>query len=354
MTGVHVAPLVSVVMAVYNGEEHVGEAIRSILSQTLADFELIVVDDGSQDRSREIVMACTDSRVRLICNPQNRGLAASLNRGVVEACGEFIARMDHDDISLPQRLARQVDFLRKNPQLGACGTWVETLGDFRQEIWRAPTTPEAVRMQLLFDSALLHPTVMFRRDLFLQHSLRYDESFTCAQDYELWERASHVVEMGNIAQVLVRYRVHPAQTGQIRRQCQREFSDTVRVRALQVLGLVPDKLEIALHTAIARGEVAPSLEFLRKTADWLDKIMGANQQSAYFDSVAFGEFLGKKWWGTCFAVSSLGFPAYQVFRGHALHKLANLSSRQKMNFLRRCWFAGSKRTPMSGAGYVDR
>lgn len=331
-----VRPKVSVVMAVYNGEDFLAEAVQSILLQTLTDFEFVIIDDGSQDHSREIIRAFTDPRIRLLCNEVNRGLAVSLNRGIAEARGEFIARMDHDDISLPHRLERQTLFLNEHPTVGLCGAWLETFGGPRRHVWRPPSASADIRMQLLFDSSVMHSTVMLRRELFLQHALTYDESFPCAQDYELWERASRVVEMRNIGEVLVRYRQHMEQTGKTRKELQRECADTVRQRALTALGITPDESELALHTAIATGSFTPSVEFLHQTGAWLENLRLVNQKSAYYDNVFFENFIGRKWWGICLSSREIGLAAYREYIRLPLHRFANLSQWQRFRFLGRC------------------
>jgi len=120
-------PTVSVLMPVFNGEQFLRPAMNSILNQTFTDFEFIIVDDGSTDHSREILNSYTDSRVRLICNESNIGLTDSLNRGLEAASGNYIARMDQDDISLPERLAKQVAFMDSHPEVGVCGTWAKDI-----------------------------------------------------------------------------------------------------------------------------------------------------------------------------------------------------------------------------------
>ncbi len=141
-------PRVSVVLCVYNQAAYVAEAIASILGQTLTDLELIIVDNGSTDSSPEVVHSFTDPRIRYVRNERNLGHAGSLNRGRALARGRYLAIMDSDDISLPERLARQADFLDAHPDVAMCGSWVETFGA-RTEVRRFPTEPAVLAVSLL-------------------------------------------------------------------------------------------------------------------------------------------------------------------------------------------------------------
>jgi glycosyltransferase involved in cell wall biosynthesis len=175
-------PKVTVLMSVYNAGEHLRDAVRSILDQSHADFEFLIVDDASADRSVEIIESFLDPRIRIIRNEKNLGLAVSLNKGLDAATGEYVARMDCDDISAKDRLQAQVDLLERNPRVGACGTWIRHIGEKR--IIRYYTDPDILKCILLFDPPMAHPTVMFRRDLFLRNGLRYDAAYRRSQDYE--------------------------------------------------------------------------------------------------------------------------------------------------------------------------
>lgn len=155
-------PRVSVVLCVYNQADYLPEAMGSILGQTLTDLELIVVDDGSTDSSPEVIHRFTDPRIRYVRNERNLGHAGSLNRGRALARGRYLAIMDSDDISLPERLARQADFLDAHPDVAMCGSWVETFGA-RTEVRRFPTEPAALAVHLLLSCPFSTPTVMLRQ-----------------------------------------------------------------------------------------------------------------------------------------------------------------------------------------------
>jgi glycosyltransferase involved in cell wall biosynthesis len=208
------APKVTVLMAVYNGERYLRDAIDSILRQTFTDFEFIIVDDGSKDGSRDIILFyCGDPRVRLIDNPSNVGLTRSLNRGLALARGTLVARQDADDISYPQRLARQVSFMDSHPGTALLGTQVRHIGKDgrpnRAAEWEKAVTDLGIRWQTLFDSPFVHASVMFRTDMVREGLGGYDERFATSQDYELWSRIVACQSVANLPEALLDFRSHP-------------------------------------------------------------------------------------------------------------------------------------------------
>ncbi len=201
-------PKVSVVMAVYNGEKYLREAIDSILGQTFTDFEFIIVDDASTDRSFEIAGAYADPRINLVRSERNLGLTASLNRGLELARGAYVARMDCDDISLPERLAKQVAFMDANPEVGACSTWAFDI-DSAGGIIGKRETPVGEQLENYFwRESLIHPAAMFRFSP--EAGPRYSTAVRYSQDYDLWLRIRAKHRLSNLAEYLLLYRVHEA------------------------------------------------------------------------------------------------------------------------------------------------
>ena len=202
-------PSVSVLMPVYNGEEYLGEAIESILNQTFRDFEFIIINDGSTDHSAEIVQSYDDPRIRYFESEQNMGLARSLNRGLALARSPYITRMDQDDISLPERLAKQVDSLNAHPEVGVLGCAVQLIdaGGKLSNIQRYPAEHGVLRWHLCFKSPIAHPTVMMRREVVARVG-GYSIDIVHAEDYDLWRRLSWVTHLSNLEEVLLCYRRH--------------------------------------------------------------------------------------------------------------------------------------------------
>jgi GT2 family glycosyltransferase len=211
------APRVSVVLPVYNGERFLAEALDSILAQSFADFELIALDDGSHDGSGEILdrVARTDSRVTVL-HQTNGGVIAALNGGLALARGEFIARMDADDVAHPERFARQVAFLDAHPEIAVIGCAVRLIDESGKPIRDVayPDTPEAVAEFLEIGAPLAHPSVMMRRDAVLAVG-GYRAAYRHAEDYDLWLRMAQRYRLANLPDRLLFYRQHPAKLSSV-------------------------------------------------------------------------------------------------------------------------------------------
>ncbi len=198
-------PVVSVILPTYNAEKFLKESIDSILNQTFNDFELLIIDDNSQDKTRKIVKSYQDKRIKLLNGP-GKGLAAALNLGINEAAGKYIARMDADDISLPERFAEQVAYLDEHPDVSILGTWQEHFNERgSQGVHMAALTDEEIRVALIFNCDMCHSTLMFRKDAFIQNHINYPEN-SPQEDYELWLSCIKILKFANIPQVLGRHR----------------------------------------------------------------------------------------------------------------------------------------------------
>jgi glycosyltransferase involved in cell wall biosynthesis len=206
-------PAISVVMSVYNGQVFLSEAIESILRQTLRDFEFVIIDDGSTDGTAEILSAYAnrDERVRVFRH-KNKGRAESLNIGMSFARGQYIARMDADDIALRDRLQEQYEFMQCHPEVGLLSGAYERIGRDGQllDIVRPPLRDDQIRLTMLRTSAMCHPAVMMRKEIALL-SGGYRASLLDADDYDLWLRMSEHTQMANLENTILRYRVHPKQ-----------------------------------------------------------------------------------------------------------------------------------------------
>jgi glycosyltransferase involved in cell wall biosynthesis len=224
-------PSVSVIMAAYNGEHHVREAVDSILGQSLGNLELIVVDDASTDATSRVLARCRDSRLRVLHNPSRLGAAAARNRAIQIARAPLIAIQDADDVSFPQRLQTQTQFLARNGSVDLVGAWAVSMSDDGQRIGLLnypPTTDLAIKWALLFWNPFIHSSVMLRRST-LEQAGFYHEGRGPAwfvEDYELFSRISRTHQAANIGEALVKYRVHPAGTSARYADLQR-FSEEV-------------------------------------------------------------------------------------------------------------------------------
>jgi len=221
-----VAPLVSVVLPVYNGQEYLKLAIDGVLSQSFNDFELIIINDGSTDMSGEIVRVYLDPRIRYF-EQLNQGLAATLNRGIELARGRYIARQDQDDLYLAGRLQKQVDFLNSHSAVALVGTAAEIWvgGQRSDRSLRHPVDSDVLKFKALFDNQFVHSSVMFRRSVV--HELggySTNKSRQPPEDYELWSRMIRNHKMLNLPDVLTGYREVP---GSMSRQGVSPFLSTL-------------------------------------------------------------------------------------------------------------------------------
>ena len=203
-------PQISVIVPVYNSENTAEQALRSVLCQTYQNFELIVVDDGSTDRSWEIVkkLELEDSRIRAFRNEVNIGLMKTLNRAISLAHTPLLARLDSDDEMLPTRLEKQFNYLNQHPDVAVVGTWYSFMGRSQKfdRLFRLPVTPSEIQQQLLVANPICHSSVMIRKDIF--ESLGgYRDEFRNSEDYDLWLRLSKNYKIANIAESLVRVRL---------------------------------------------------------------------------------------------------------------------------------------------------
>lgn len=211
-------PSVSVVMPAYNAAKYLREAIDSILSQTFTDFEFIIINDGSSDLSKQIIQSYTDSRIVYIENEQNSGICVTLNKGLDAARGRYIVRMDSDDIALPHRLAIQVDYMDKNPNVGVAGCMVERFYDddiLKHDFPPSETDFYQCKADLLLSTCVAHPATIIRKSILDKHNLRYDDFFRGMEDYHLWWRMARHTFITNIPRVLLKYRIHKEQVTQI-------------------------------------------------------------------------------------------------------------------------------------------
>jgi glycosyltransferase involved in cell wall biosynthesis len=330
-------PCVSVLMPVFNGAGYLDEAIQSILRQTFSEFEFIIVDDGSTDGTAAILDRYRSNDCRIhISQQSHQGLVAALNHGLRLARGRYIARMDQDDVSLPNRLSSQIAFMDSRPAVGICGTWIQTSGADRPEIRRYPSKDEMIRSWLLFESVLAHPSVMMRRDVLDHHALMYDPRAFCAEDYDLWVRAAQHTLLGNVPEVLLRYRVHAHQMVNTYGAQKRATAQGIRLRQLHRLGLDPNDSEMTLHEALSQWKMVPSKDFIIDAHAWLIKLMTANQTTGIYPSEAFQRALACRWDAVCAAATHLGLWTWNTFTRSRLWADSGLSWKEHLKFGIKC------------------
>ncbi len=228
---------VTVMMVVHNGSEHLDECIKSVVEQTFPDFDFLIIDDGSTDETVHIIQTFKDDRIRIISNEHN--YIASLNLGLQEARGEYIARMDADDIMEPIRLERQVEVLDSKPEISACMSWARGFGKKEMNLTSASGAVQGVLEKLLVKNIFIHPTTMLRRSFLQGHQLCY-KVYPYAEDYKLWmDMSVNGAKFWIIPEYLLKYRMSNRQVSWIYREEQRQT--TLRIKNEILLTLLNDE-----------------------------------------------------------------------------------------------------------------
>jgi len=291
----------TVLMPVRDGERFLQEAIDSILGQSWREFEFLIVDDGSTDRTPAILAenAARDGRIRPFRVDAGAGIAGALNRGLELARGGLVARMDSDDVALPHRLKLQVDFMQRHPEIGVCGGALSVY-ERPGEQWIPPRTHDGILVRMLFECPLFHPTVIFRKEIVCRAG-GYSSNFPAAEDYELWQRlaVSHGVRFANLPQNLIQYRTHPERDRSAYIGRQRQTASSVRSMLLAAIDLSPNGVERACHDALAREIDGTNLPAIADCLAWIERIEAANRVGKMFGEDGLDEELRQRWEDIC-------------------------------------------------------
>jgi glycosyltransferase involved in cell wall biosynthesis len=276
-------PKVTVLMPVYNVAPYVYEAITSILNQTYQDFELLIINDGSTDSTRDVVLKFTDPRIHFVENEQNIGLANTLNKGIELAQGEYIARMDGDDISLPHRLEKQVAVLDQHPDIDICGAGYRFFGSKNFEV-RYPKNHEGIKIGLLFGCCMIIP--LFRKKRIMEAHLQYEQAFFPAEDYRFWTQCVMKLKLYNIPETLFLYRMHATQVSETMTN-QPQMSD--KVRSLYFKSLFPSASEEMVHEFITTFAGKAPITHPKDVAfydEWANRLLEINHAQPLVNPVA--------------------------------------------------------------------
>ena len=286
-------------MPAYNAETYLNEAIRSALEQTLKDLELVIINDGSTDRTAEIARSFKDSRIRVIENKMNSGLVAVRNQAIALAQGEYIAWLDADDIALPSRIEKQVRFLDAHPDFALVGTWVELIDRHGHKTgvhWKNRAKPEDMRAALFFGNQFTQSAVMIRKSDLPDSA--YRNEYAPAEDYDLWIRLAEKKNLANLPKILTRYRVLPKSASH-GGEGYGQAKTRVAADNLARLGITPTDEEYILHQTNFDYQGGNEKDFLKKRENWLLKLIEANDKKKVFDIASFRKVAGERWLSSC-------------------------------------------------------
>lgn len=318
-------PLITVAIPAFNSADYIGQAIDSVLAQTLTDFELLLIDDGSSDDTLSTMRRYeTDSRVRVRALADNGGRPHARGIGLDYARGEYLAMLDADDWCEPERLQRQVTYLQTHPDIAVVGSWfwrVDADGrPLSDSVRRDPISPDAVRCEMLFRCPLHNPTVVARTAVLRDYG--YDEHFRHAEDYDLWARMNATCRMGNLPMKLTSYRRHEAQATSADELPIEQDWQAIHARLLTALGVTFNQQDLQYHALLYRGRrhfrerIGHDMDsaYIRWARRWLEALVAANAAHRIYPESTFSAMVGQLWWQVCRKASrAAGTPVWIEF-----------------------------------------
>jgi len=336
-------PLVSVLIPCYNVEKYVEESVNSILNQTYTHLEVIAINDCSTDATGQILhrIAETDSRVKVFDNEKNLKLIDTLNKGIQLCKGQYIARMDADDISLPTRIEKEVAFLEKNKDHDIVSTLFYAFRSGhpgKKKLHHSPLHDSQLRAYMLFRSGICHPAVMMRRHIFTELGLSFEKEYLHVEDYALWTQAIYKTKIANIGEPLLLYRIHQHQVSSMYEDIQTDNKKKVFKIHSRHLGLPSDDDSIDIYASVA--ECVPqysTFDYLDKCEKLMLKLISINNDMHFCDMGYLRYMLSLHWLRLC-ANSRLGFKVINRLKKSPLYKTQNYTGRDLAIFYTKCTF----------------
>ncbi len=291
------AALVSIVLPVYNGEKYLAESLDSILAQTYRNWELVIINDGSTDSTENLILKYQDKRIKYFPNDGNKGIIFSLNRGLRESNGIYIARIDADDIALPYRLEKQVRFLSENPDYDLCGSYFQTIdsnGRFLKNV-TFPANNRDAQSYLLLHNCFCHSAIMMRTGI--AKDLKYDENFQVCEDYDLWYRISRTGKILNLPEFTTLYRVHDNNMSTRKSEIMFAHVNKINKRILDDLGIEYSKSELDVHSnALSYNAFFfGNPDRIRSLENWMVKLYSYLKKNGNYNAFLCYQILIEKW-----------------------------------------------------------
>lgn len=277
----------TVIMPVYNGEKYLVEAIESVLNQTFADFDLLVLNDNSSDSTSEILenFCKKDDRVKVITKLKNEGPANLRNEGIEKANSPLIALLDADDIALPTRFEKQIQVLEADNELALCGTWFTIFGDKKEKIIKHAVAHDDLKVQFLHSCGLGNSTVMFKKSAI--KDLRFEHEYVPAEDYGLWSEFIANSKFYNIPESLVRYRWHPGNISQTKEENLRVAEIAIKKRQLTRLGIDQNSNTAIYYVNAVCLKRKLSFEDIKQTITASNELLEKNKTLNFYNQSVF-------------------------------------------------------------------
>lgn len=317
-------PLVSVLMPCYNVENYIVESMRSILNQTYSNLEIIAINDCSNDETGDLLlkMATEDKRIRVIQNTENLKLIRTLNKGITFCSGEYIARMDSDDIALPERIEKEVNFLEQNRDHDIVSSqfWAfRSESPDKRDLHHNPLHDGELRAYMLFKSGICHPAAMIRKRVFTELGLSFGLEYLHVEDYALWSQALYKTKIANLAEPLLLYRVHKNQVSSQNEYLQIDNKKKVFAIHCKHLGLPITEDFLDIYASVA--ECVPlqsSLDYIDKCETFMLSLIKLNEKSPFCDEQYLNRMLSIHWLRLC-ANSCLGLKILSKLKSSQLY-----------------------------------
>lgn len=324
-------PLISVVMPAYNSGAYIKGAMESVFSQSYRFFEFIVINDGSTDATEHIIQSFADKRLVYIKNETNLGLVKSLNKGIAAAKGQFIARMDADDVCLPTRLEEQIALFETRPEAIVVGSDYYLMNGDKLTISKNINDSDYSKTLLLFTPCFCHPTVMMKNT----PEINYEEEFVHAEDFRLWTQLASSGAFYNVNKPLLKYRTHNAQVSFNNRQTQLQISARIRKDYLNKLGFTYTNAQFSIHNLIGNNQFITSVEELNNIRLWLEELVNQNERIKKIESQSFKKAIHKFWIDSC-GYSNLGLNAYRLYFTSSLAVSVPVNLSVKLKLFAKC------------------
>lgn len=287
-------------MPVYNRENLIKFSVESILNQTFTDFEFIIVNDGSTDKTAEIIKNFNDKRIKLIHNEKNSGIVFSRNRGIENATGEFVAMFDSDDIAYPTKNEEQINFLEQNPSFGMVGTWakfIDEKGNHTGKSWKLPAESEKIPAMMLFRNYFVQASVVARRNALPKHL--YSTGYEIGEDSKMWFEISLKHKVWNLQKYLLDYRIHSGNITNTDDKKQISDSRKLYKYIFKHLDIKPTEKELDAHFLIKNNEKIKSISELKEIENWLQKIINQNKKTKLYDDKILRKTIKNRWLKVC-------------------------------------------------------
>ena len=294
-------------MPVYNREQYIKKAVESILNQTFTDFEFIIVNDGSTDKTLEILQSFDDKRIKIINNETNKGIVFSRNRGIKAAKAEFIGMFDSDDVALPEKFEIQLKFLKENPEFGMVGAWVKWIDENDKILkgkWKLSRPSIEIPAIMLFRNYFIQSSVLIRKEV-LPEGL-YSKGLEIGEDYKMWFEVSLKHKVTNIHQYLVLYRMH-SENISITSDMKLENTKKLFKYIFKTLEIEPSEVELDAHSRIKNNKKIRTIEELEQIEKWLLKISNQNKKLGNYDQKILQKVIFNRWLKVCNKSKSLHF-----------------------------------------------